>query len=278
MSRHTNSIPTKVLRFLRKNAPSQYNCKTIYRHIYPKDNKIDDKKLGNIKVALCRLKENGEIRRVTKGFYQAKIDLTLLHQLENPATKLHGIMMECRTLKKLQKLKDGIPSKEFNGKALTLFNALGFLPSTNYRYYRNLWFEGRKITITIHLKGKIDVYINSSKNPITYPEFLKFLTFLDGFLEKLAPFRKRKVVRLKQVGLAKDFRMLRLEGIKSVSLKNFTNAWARVYYKDDINSTRFEHHLTTDMSLDDALKSLSILTNPLNYKTESKPDSYKDVV
>ena len=60
--------------------------------------------------------------------------------------------------------------------------------------------------------------------------------------------------------------------MKGVALKVFTNAWARIYYKEDIKATRFEHHIVGRMSLDDALKSLSILTNPVNYRYDEKPD------
>ena len=62
--------------------------------------------------------------------------------------------------------------------------------------------------------------------------------------------------------------------MSSVSLKNFKNAWARIYYHHNLKATRFEHHLNLEMTLDDALKSLSILTNPINYtfKSESEDD------
>jgi hypothetical protein len=181
-------------------------------------------------------------------------------------------MLECKTTKILQKFIDGIPLKQYTDESLMLLHSLGFLSTTNYRYYRDLWYEGRKITITVHLKGKVDVYVNSSDNPLIYPDFLKMLDFLNGFLERIAPFSERKVVKLLEVGLAKDFKQLRLDGVKSISLKAFTNAMARIYYKDDIRATRFEHHLAPSMTLDDALRSLSILTNPINYKEETRLD------
>ncbi len=275
---HSNSQTKKVLDFLRKNAQHEYNANTIDRTLLgEKDYKKDKKRIGTIKTILSRLTKQGKISRTKRGFYQANIDISLLHQLENPPLMLHGIMLECKTTKKLQKHIQGIPSKEYTTEALQLLNALDFIPSTNYRYYRDLWFEGRKITVTVHLMGKVDVHINSTKNPLSYPDFLKVLTYLGGFLEKLSPFSDRKVVQVLEMGVAKDFRQLRLDGVKSVSLKNFTNAWARIYYKDDIKATRIEHHITGRMTLDDALKSLSILTNPINYSRESASDSFMDV-
>lgn len=265
---HSNSQTKKVLDFLRKHAPHSYNAKTIHRML-----KIP---LNSVRVALIRLEKKIKIFSDSKGFYAAYIDIDLLNQLENPPTTLHGIMLECKTIKKLQKAIDGIPSKEYTDQSLQLFNALDFTPTTNYRYYRTLWFEGRKITITIHLKGKIDIYINSSKNPLIYPDFLRVLTYLEGFLEKIAPLQNRKVTQLLEVGVAKDYKQLRLDGVKSVTLHAFTNVWSRIYYKDEKTGTRFEHHIEARMTLDDALKSLSILTNPINYRYESKSEDPKD--
>lgn len=261
---HSNSQTKKIFDFLRRNAPHPYNAKTICRCL-----KIP---INSVKVCLHRLEKQRKIFRDCKGFYAAYIDISLLSQLENPPTTLHGIMLECKTIMELQKCIDGIPSKEYTDEALRFLYALDFIPTTNFRYYKILMFEGRRITITVHLKGKIDIYINSTKNPLIYPDFLRILSFLEGFLEKIAPLQNKKVVQLLEVGVAKDYRQLRLDGVKSVTLHNFTNVWSRIYYKDEKTGTRFEHHLTTRMNLDDALKSLSILTNPVNYKFESKPE------
>jgi hypothetical protein len=204
--------------------------------------------------------------------YQAYVDISMLSALENPPTTLHGIMLQVKTIEKLQKCMDGIPSHEFTEKALMWFHAHEFEPTTNYRFHRSIWVEGRRVTITIHLKGLIDVSINSTSNPLTYPDFLKVLTFLDGFLEGFAPFRDRRVIDLLQIGIAKDYRYLRLDGLSGASLKAFTNAWVRIYYKEDLKVTRIEHHLVGRMNLDGALRSLSILTNPVNYKDEYRED------
>ncbi len=265
----SNSQTKRILDFLRKNVPHSYNAKTIHRCL-----KIP---INSVKVCLHRLEKKRKIFRDSKGFYAAYTDISLLDQLENPPTTLHGIMLECKTIMQLQKHIDGIPScKEYTEDAIKLLNALDFTGSTNYRYNRVVWFEGRRITITIHLKGKIDIHITSTNNPIIYPDFLRILSYLEGFLEKLAPLQNRKVVQLLQVGVAKDYRQLRLDGIKSVTLHSFTNVWSRIYYKDEKTGTRFEHHITAKMNLDDALKSLSILTNPINLRYESKPNDPED--
>jgi len=261
---HPNSHIKRVLDFLRKNVRYSYNAKTISRCLHLPEN--------SVKVCLHRLLKKNIIYSDDPGFYQAYVDISLLSQLENPPMLLHGIMLECNTTEKLQKCMDGIPSNEYTDEALQWLYSLGFLPTTNYRFYKTLWYEGRKITITIHVIGKVDVSISSTKNPLSYPDFLKMLTYLDGVLDRFAPFSNRKVVDVLEVGVAKDYRQLRLDGVKGVALKAFTNAWARIYYKDDIKATRFEHHIVGRMSLDDVLKSLSIMTNPVNYRCEEKSD------
>ena len=200
---HSNSQVKKVLDFLRKNPQRDFNATTIDRCLYGgKDYKKDKKRISTIKIILYRLTIKGKICRTQRGFYQAYTDFSLLHQIEHPPTMLHGIMLECKTTNTLQKYIQGIPSNEYTDESIMLLGALGFFPTTNYRYYRDFWFEGRKITVTVHLMGKIDVYINSTKNPISYPDFLKILTYLDGVLEQLAPFSDREVVDLLEVGVA----------------------------------------------------------------------------
>jgi hypothetical protein len=155
---HSNSQIKRVLDFLCKNVRYPYNTKTISKYLHIPEN--------TVKVSLHRLLKQNKIYRDDRGFYQAYVDISLLSKLENPPTLLHGIMLECKTTEKLQKYKDGIPSHEYTDEALMWFYSLDFLPTTNYRYYKILWFEGRRITITFHLIGKVDVSINSSKNPL----------------------------------------------------------------------------------------------------------------
>ena len=249
----------RVLGFLRKNAYREYNVKTIARHLKLSEN--------TVKVSLHRLHNKGLILRSTKGFYKAYADITVLReqQLKNPPTLLHGILLECTIAKQVTKWGQGTtpqPLKKW-------LHAHDFAyRSDNKTWFRYVWWTGRRITITVTSSNNVYIYFSSTKNPLNYPDFELLLSFLDGYFEGVAPFRDRRVVKLKEVGLAKDFKELRLEGVKSVSLRAFKNAFARLYYKDDDNLTRFEHHLVLDMSLDEALKSLSILTTPVNYEKQ----------
>jgi hypothetical protein len=271
---------SKVLNFLRKNAYREYNAKTLARHLKIETNKM--------KVYLNRLHNKGLIMRTTKGMYKAYADMTVIReqQLTNPPTLLHGIMMECSVIKLVTKYPPGaLPKRKIVisilGKKLVDWlkaNEFGFR-SDNNSWFRYVWYKQWRITLTITSNGKLCIYISASKHPLSLPEFDNILIFLDGYLEEIAPFNDRKVVRLKEVGVAKDFKELRLDGVKSVSLRAFHNAWTRIYYKDDQQLTRVEHHLVLDMPLDDALKSLSILTTPVNYinQLNGKIDEKRDV-
>jgi len=260
----SNSSSKRVVEFLIKNFPQSYNAKTLSKLLHIRE--------STVKVILNRALNAGKINREFRGFYQANVNRQLLSQLEDPPILLHGIMLECKTSKKLQKCVEGIPTKEYCDDVVKLLTALDFQKKTNHRFCRNLWFELWKITITVQLNGKIDVYINSSKNPLSYPDFLRILTFLDGVLEKLSPFIDRSVVDVKQIGVARDFKQLRLDGVSSVSLKVFRDTWARIYYKEDIKATRFEHHLTGKMNLLDALLTLSFLTKSPDSSPKKIPD------
>lgn len=257
----------KILNFMRKNAYHEYNSKTLSRIL-----KIDSKKIN---VYLQRLLNKGVILKTAKGFYKASADMTVVrqHQLTNPPTLLHGILLECIIVRRITKDPQGAPPKSQNvitklsGELVKWLDVNEFVfREDNHSWFRYLWWENRRITLTVFENLKLHVYVSSSKNPLSLPEFQNLLIYLDGYLDAITPFKDRRVVRLKEVGVAKDFKELRLEGVKSVSLRAFMNAWSRIYYKDDIEATRVEHHLKLDMPLDDALKSLSILTHPVNYK------------
>lgn len=270
------------MNFLRKNAYREYNAKTLSRILKISENKT--------KVYLNRLHNKGLILRTTKGIYKAYADITVLRQqqLANPPTLLHGILLECILIRKVTKRVQGTPPKhkfvtqKFNKDLIAWLSTHEFeYRSDNHSYVRNLWWENRRISVSIYSNNKLEIYISSTKNPLDYPTFELMLSYLDGYFEEIAPFKDRRVVKLKEVGLAKDFHELRLEGVKSVSLRAFKNAWARIYYKDDQQLTRVEHHLVLDMPLDDALKSLSILTTPVNYEKQLNHnhniDDYMDV-
>jgi hypothetical protein len=267
---------------MRKNAFHEFNAKTLSKHL-----KINVKK---VTVYLNRLHNKGFILRTAPGFYKAVADMTVVrqNQMTNPPTLLHGLLLECSLIRKVTKdPQGGFPKRKIvilkmTKELIRWLDANEFVyREDNHSYFRYVWWENRRITVTVFETCKLHVYISSSKCPLSFPEFENLLVFLDGFLDAIAPFDEPRLIKLKEVGVAKDFKELRLDGVSSVSLRAFRNAFARIYYKDDIQATRIEHHLMLDMPLDDALKSLSILTHPVNYakmlQEENKPDEKRDV-
>lgn len=257
----------RILQYLQKNLPYSYNAKTLYRVF---KGKMD---YGTIKTELSRLVKDKKILRETRGFYIAKVAPETLRFLEHPPTLLHGIMLEC---KRLQKGGQGIPPQSYTKDELAWFFANNFTyQENNYSYHGELWIEDRRTTITFHQNGKICIHINSTKHPINYLDFCNILNFLNGFLHRWTPFDKKEV-RLKEVGIGKDYKQLRLDGVTCISLHKFTNAWSRIYYKDDIEATRFEHHINCEMTLDDAIRSFQLLDGTPT-PNGIKPDERRDV-
>ena len=258
-------LSNKILSILLEHVDCQFNATTLDRMLYEgKDYKKDKKRINSIRVTLTRLVKRGSIIRHKRGFYGAKVKPETLKFLENPPTTLHGIKLECMSSRILQKRIQGISAGIYTNELLDWFKAMDFEESTNNRFGKSLWWDGRRVRITVHQKGLIEIFINSSKNPLVYPDFKRLLDFLSGYLEPLTPFDRRDV-RLVQVGVGKDYKKLRLEGVSSVKLQKFLKDWSQIYYKEDIGATRIEHHLTVSMPLDEALNTLELLTSPVSF-------------
>jgi len=235
----------------------QYNAKAIYNAIYGSKNKPADKKvIAKIRTELKRLSDRNKIRRRTRGFYQAKAIPKVLSALENPEIELHGIKLECKLIENNTFGVEGIPAQ--NNTIDQWIKTNKFEATGGNRWYKHQWWNNRKITITIHSKGLVELFIHATNNPLTLQDFLRCLDYLDGFFSDIVLF-KRSEVQVRQIGIARDFEHLRLEGVSSVSLRKFVNDWCQIYNKN--KGVRMEHHLTLKMSLEDAINSLSILTS-----------------
>ena len=254
------SISQQLLTVLESNPRCQYNAYGIYATLFKEKNRyVDKKKIAVIRTGLKRLSDRKKINRKDRGFYQAKAIPTVLKQLENPDVSLHGIKLECQLAENNTLGVEGITSQNNNISDWLVsrkYDAIG-----GNRWFVNEWWENRKITITIHSKGLVEIFIQASENPLVFPDFLRCLDWLNGYFVGVTPF-KRRDVRLVQVGVARDFEHLRLEGVKSLSLRKFVNDWCQIYNKN--SGVRFEHHLVLNMNLDEAMNVLNLLTTPTN--------------
>ena len=165
----------------------------------------------------------------------------MLFFIENPPTLLHGIMISMKTMS--QKLQNGI-----HGISADLCN-YGFKQvsgKNNKRWTKSFHYEDdvdRLITITVHMMGRVDVYVNCSNHPINYLEFRDIVKHTEGRISFLSPFSEQRVV---EFGLAKDFRQIRMDGCNSFSLRVFMNHWLRIYNKERLG-TRMEQHIKCDV-------------------------------
>lgn len=232
MSKNRN----KILNFLKNHPRYSYNAKTLEAEL-----KLN---INTIRSELRRLHDKGLVHRQTHGFYRIKLDSETLYNLEHPPTLLHGIMVSMKSYSR--KLQNNI-----HGISALLCN-FGFKQCTGRnknRWSKSFFYEDdvdRRVTVTVHKVGRVDVYVNCSNHPVNYFEFRDILKFVEGNLSYLSPFGDQRVV---EFGQAKDFRSVRMSGCSELSLRVFMNHWFRIYNKERLGVTRMEQHVRCDVSV-----------------------------
>jgi len=188
------------------------------------------------------------IVRVHRGLYRGKIQEEFLAAL--PLEKhigLHGIKFE-------GKCPRGNSPYSFVRAAARKYRKRGI-------YYE--FFEERKVTITVHSMGLVEVFISTTLRPMEFMEFDRFISWMRG----LVNFVDDSSWRLRLVGVAIDIKGLRIEGATAMGLKVFRNAWFRAYQKGK-DTVRVEVHPVIDITLPEVYDWLSRFT-------ETKPPSYE---
>jgi len=252
MSNHT----AKVLNFLQKNIRYSYNAPTIYRHL---NGKIP---LNTIRQILRRLTEEKKIIKLTRGFYQGKVNSKVLKILEKPPTLLHAITIKCNSLK-LQKRGEGAKRSCDNFDEWFKFNHFKFVRynknGSGGMWTRRFWvFEDRDCTVTVHGNGTVELFIGCSKHPINYLEFRDIYNNVMGRIDFLSPFVDSMIT---QIGINKDYKLLELDGVRSLRLQEYCNAWFQIYKKESIGVVRFESHVAPRLGLRDAFLILEGLSS-----------------
>lgn len=272
------SLSDEILTTIENNGNLQYNSKAIFDAIYGSKGRdmppSEIRKItAKIRTELKRLADRKKINRMHRGFYQARPLPHVIQKLENPDVKIHGLKIECYILENNTKGVLPIPPQN---NIESWLDARGFEPISHNRWSLTKWWENRKITITVHSKGLIEIFVSASNNPFGLLDFSHWLDWLNGFFDPLLFSRKEMWVR--QIGYGRDFRVLRLEGVSSVSLQVMMNVWSQVYQKGDM--VRFEHHMTfpkTTVDIDAVARSLMLLTTPMAETNSVKPDDRRDV-
>ena len=241
-----NSTPaksrTKLVSYLIKSAPAPIQARmlAIYTNL---PYEVVKKQLRRI---LAEPKT--PIVQIHRGWYRGKIQEEFLAAL--PLEKqlgLHGIKFEGKCPKR---------------------NSPYSLVRAAKRQYRKRgiyydFFGERKVTITVHEMGLVEVFISTSLNQMDFLEFDRFISWMRGLLG----FVDDGSWRLRMIGMAVDIKGLRIDGAESVSLKTFRNAWFRAYQKGR-DTTRIEAHATVDITVPE-------IYDWLTRFTDAKPPTYE---
>lgn len=269
---HNNdTLSCKVLSIVNSNPRQQYSAKTIDQVLEGKYNyDTDEKRIAKIRTELKRLADRSQVRRIRRGYFQAKANLETIAMIESPETKLHGIKIEVKKIEGISaqhNILDWLKSKHFRGVA----NARG---TSLKRYTKEVGWRERWITITVHESGLVEIFLSCSKLPLSYAEFCSFCDFLDGYFEPYYFTRNNAYVI--QLGMGKDFEEMHLDGITCIRLHKFKNDWCSIYENEE-GRVRFEHHLKLNITLEDAINIMSLISTPPRYLHNNTPDEKKDV-
>jgi hypothetical protein len=265
------SLSVKILAIINSNPRQEYSAKTIDQVLEGEYNYLkDEKRIAKIRTELNRLADRAKIRRKIRGCFQAKATLETIAMIETPETKLHGIKIEVKKMEGISaehSILDWLKSKHFR----KITNARG---TSLKRYTKEVGWRDRWATITVHESGLVEIFLGCSKLPLSYPEFCSFCDFLDGFFEPYY-FTKNNAYLI-QVGMGKDFEEMHLDGVTCIRLHKFKNDWCSIYENDE-GRVRFEHHLKLNITLEDAINIMSLITTPPRYLHNNVPDEKKDV-
>jgi len=215
------------------------------------------------------------------GWYRAYYTLKDVLMAENPDVTIHGLVLEGKIPD--EKRPEGV-LRSILGQSERSYEP----PSPdNGGWTFHHAFEGRRVTFTIFTTGTILIRIRSSTHPLTPPEFSSLNGWLNGLLNNEVPTMNLYVI---EVGVGRDFHILRLDGIKSIKWGAFINAYWELYQKNE-ETLRLALHIhlpKNEISLVDALNILQTATNqqldlvshhkfPIDgAKTDAKsPDGYQ---
>lgn len=267
------SLSNRILFVLRQDPKMQYNALTIDRILYGKiryDKKERKKNVQQIWKELDRLVKRGHVIKPQRGFYSLRITAKTLHLLDNPPIVCHGIKIEATMTHQGTPHNSilGITSKNPNFDIKNWFLFMGFEETTNKRWVKRFFWDGRFITLTVHPKcGLIEVWIKCTENPMDFTSMFRFNEFIKGYLSPITSFGDAMI---REIGVNKDFRELRLDGVSGMSLHVFLNSWSRIYYKESIGAVRAEAHWVGSIDFQDCLQMLALINAPPDRKGVKK--------
>lgn len=220
-------VADRIMHYLYQIAPDEVSPKTISRVL-----KLNH---ASVKKELSRLMKNADNNIISdrRGWYRHKLEMDTIARIDrSKRIEMHGIKLE------------GVCHQ-----ANTAYSLAG---AAKQRYrkrgtYKEM-FEDRIVTITAHEQGLVEVWLNTSEHPIGFQQFDRFQAWVKGLLDFVDPWSWK----VSQLGLNVDVREMYLEGVSSLKLSVFRDAWFQIYQKGE-DSVRIETHLFPNLHLEEAL-------------------------
>lgn len=244
-------VRARVVDYLLKIAPEEVMPKTIARALRIPHNTAKSECMRIL------AEFDSPIVRTRRGWYRHKISIDTIQGM--PGQKrigFHGIKLEARC------------NQDNTGYCLT----------GTYRTYRRrrTWekcFEGRWVTIVVHERGLVEVWVKASEQCFDYLTFARYQAWVKGLVE-FVPESSWFVI---QLGVNVDVVGLQLDGLKSVKLSSFLNGWFQIYQKGE-DAVRFECHTVPKLTVPELLDMIKRIAEPPSrnsyHPTEPDPDDY----
>jgi len=226
-------VRDRIVDYLYRIAPDEVSPKTIARVLRMNHSTVT-KEMYRILA-----EKDSPVLSERRGWYRHKLDIDAIAKLGlSKRIELHGIKLE--------------------GASLTVNTAYSLAGQAKRQYrkrgtYKEM-FEGRVVTITVHEMDLCEVWINTSEVPMSFHQFDRFQSWTKELLDFVDAFSWK----ITQLGLNVDVREMNLEGLTSLKLNVFRNAWFQIYQRGQ-DVVRFEAHMFPNLHLEEAMMILSRL-------------------
>jgi hypothetical protein len=237
----------RVAKFLMNTAPEEFTPKEISVRC--------NVKKSSITKIVSRLLKNGKIEKSFRGLYRGKITVEKMLAIERTEIKLHGVKIEFFPVIVKRDEKGQIVTERGEGLSLChLFSDLDLSYQDNTQMVYHVEILSRSVTIQL-MRDHVGIFCKCSSNPFSYLEFKSFRSWLEGKFGNAFILGKPVLV---QVGLNKDYKELRLDGVSSIKLQLWENAWQQIYQKgEDVLRREVHLSLKPKLGLDEAIDLLS---------------------
>lgn len=220
--RYKLTLRDRILNLLDQHPDQEFNAKTIARKL--REN------YSSVRKELRRMVSLNLIDNPHYGFYRSKNVILSSKGTVYPTPEIHGIKLEyrgdCHTFK-----TGSFLATMFARYTLRRHPVNHSIIINAYPYIEG---EHRDISITIH-DNLLEIWVKTSDKPLTPQGLMELSAWIQGKFN-LDP-SQFKVI---QYGMNYDFPGIKLDGVQSLTLKQFSNALIRIYQHG--KGVRYEIH------------------------------------